>query len=98
MLPRGCPGLHKCEVPTVLSNVPLSGVTQKTFAHTEFFSVLTRIGQSSGRGGCQGLVADRPFARGEIRDRHQRGKRNENSNSTFHVRPRRTDPGGPKAS
>jgi hypothetical protein len=43
----------------------------------------------------QGLVADRPFARGEIRDRHQRGKRNENSNSTFHVRPRRTDPGGP---
>jgi hypothetical protein len=36
-------------------------------------------------------VADRPFARGEIRDRHQRGKRNENSNSTFHVRPRRTD-------
>jgi hypothetical protein len=37
----------------------------------------------------QGLVADRPFARGELRDRHQRGKRNENSNSTFHVRPRR---------
>ncbi len=31
------------------------------------------------------LVADRPFARGEIRDGHQRGKRNQYGNSTFHV-------------
>jgi hypothetical protein len=29
---------HKCEVPTVFSNVRFQRVTQKTFAHTEFFS------------------------------------------------------------
>ncbi len=41
----------------------------------------------------QRLVADRPFARGEVRDRQHRGKRNQNRNSTFHVRPRRSDRG-----
>jgi hypothetical protein len=40
----------------------------------------------------QRFVADRPFACGEIRDSHQCRKRNQNSNSTFHVRPRRTRP------
>src|SRR5437588_5625763 len=34
------------------------------------------------------LVADRPFARGEIGHREQRANRNQNRNSTFHVRPR----------
>src|SRR6202011_102950 len=33
----------------------------------------------------QRLVADRPFARGEIRNRQQRAKQNQNGNSTLHV-------------
>src|SRR2546430_301185 len=33
----------------------------------------------------QRLVADRPFARGEICDGYQRGERKQNGNSTFHV-------------
>ena len=38
---------------------------------------------------CQRFVTDRPFARGEVSDRKQRGKRSQNGNSTFHnVRPR----------
>ena len=43
----------------------------------------------------QCLVADRPFAPGEIGDRQQRAKRNQYRNPTLHARPRRTDPGGP---
>src|SRR5664280_3751989 len=34
----------------------------------------------------QRLVTDRPFARGEVPDRHQRAKRSQNGNSMFHVR------------
>jgi len=38
----------------------------------------------------QGLMADRPFARGEVPNRNQRANRSQNSYSMFHVRPRGT--------
>jgi hypothetical protein len=41
------PFLHKCEVPTASRKILHSGVTRKTFACTEFFSVWTRSTEAS---------------------------------------------------